>query len=131
MADQTTTTPADDLPEGVRQLLGRSNRLGSDPAVTNYGGGNTSAKVKVTNPASGDPVELLYVKGSGGDLGTLTAGALAVLERDWLVALDRVYRGVERNLTFLGAFGSRHLGDAEPHGGLIALHAHNCHLALL
>ena len=61
------------LPEEVRALLDRSNRLGSDPAVTNYGGGNTSAKVTVTSPASGEPVELLYVKGSGGDLGTLTA----------------------------------------------------------
>ncbi len=105
MADQTTpTSPADELPEGVRQLLARSNRLGSDPAVTNYGGGNTSAKVTVTNPASGDPVELLYVKGSGGDLGTLKAGGLAVLERDRLVALDRVYRGVEHEDEMVGLF---------------------------
>ncbi|GAA1904264.1 bifunctional rhamnulose-1-phosphate aldolase/short-chain dehydrogenase [Lapillicoccus jejuensis] len=105
MADQTTTTsPADELPQGVRDLLARSNRLGSDPAVTNYGGGNTSAKVTVTNPASGDPVELLYVKGSGGDLGTLKAGGLAVLERDRLVALDRVYRGVEHEDEMVGLF---------------------------
>ena len=85
----------DALPEGVEELLARSNRLGSDPTVTNYGGGNTSAKVTVTSPATGEPVELLYVKGSGGDLGTLQAKGLAVLERERLVALDKVYRGVE------------------------------------
>jgi len=95
---------APDLPEGVHQLLARSNRLGSDPAVTNYGGGNTSAKITVTNPASGRPVELLYVKGSGGDLGTLTAGGLAVLERDRLTALDGVYRGVDHEDEMVGLF---------------------------
>ena len=92
------------FPDEVRALLDRSNRLGSDPAVTNYGGGNTSAKVTVTSPASGDPVELLYVKGSGGDLGTLTADGLAVLERDRLVGLDRVYRGVEHEDEMVGLF---------------------------
>ncbi|MDQ2756550.1 MAG: bifunctional rhamnulose-1-phosphate aldolase/short-chain dehydrogenase [Actinomycetota bacterium] len=99
-----TDLSAPELPEGVRQLLGRSNRLGSDPAVTNYGGGNTSAKVTVTNPASGEPVELLYVKGSGGDLGTLTAGGLAVLERRRLTALDAVYRGIEHEDEMVGLF---------------------------
>ena len=87
--------PHDQLPKDVQELLDRSNRLGSDPAVTNYGGGNTSAKVSGTSPATGEPVELLYVKGSGGDLGTLKAAGLAVLERDRLVGLDAVYRGVE------------------------------------
>ncbi|MGH3357175.1 MAG: bifunctional rhamnulose-1-phosphate aldolase/short-chain dehydrogenase [Nocardioidaceae bacterium] len=91
MADDNTTPP----PDEVTELIERSNRLGSDPTVTNYGGGNTSVKVKAPNPATGDPVELLYVKGSGGDLGTLRASGLAVLERERLVALDRVYRGVE------------------------------------
>ena len=95
---------ADHLPDEVTALLARSNRLGSDPTVTNYGGGNTSVKVTVPSPASGDPVELLYVKGSGGDLGTLTAGGLAVLERDRLVALDRVYRGVEHEDEMVGLF---------------------------
>jgi rhamnose utilization protein RhaD (predicted bifunctional aldolase and dehydrogenase) len=70
MTADTTTTG---LPSDVANLLERSNRLGSDPTVTNYGGGNTSAKVTVTSPATGEPVELLYVKGSGGDLGTLCA----------------------------------------------------------
>ena len=87
--------PSEQVSEEVQRLLDRSNRLGSDPAVTNYGGGNTSAKVTVTSPATGEPVELLYVKGSGGDLGTLQARGLSVIERDRLVALDNVYRGVE------------------------------------
>ncbi len=95
---------ADHLPAEVAALLARSNRLGSDPTVTNYGGGNTSVKVTVPSPASGDPVELLYVKGSGGDLGTLTAAGFAVLERDRLVALDRVYRGVQHEDEMVGLF---------------------------
>ncbi len=128
------TPPADAVPDGVRELVARSNRLGSDAAVTNYGGGNTSAKVTVTNPASGDPVELLYVKGSGGDLGTLTAGGLAVLERDRLVALDRVYRGVEHEDEMVGLFAycGHGAGGAAPsidtpmHG--LVEHAHVDHL---
>jgi len=123
-----------DLPQGVRELLARSNRLGSDPTVTNYGGGNTSAKVTVDHPASGQPVELLYVKGSGGDLGTLRAGGLAVLERDRLVALDTVYRGVEHEdeMVALFSFCAHGAGGAAPsidtpmHG--LVDHAHVDHL---
>jgi rhamnulose-1-phosphate aldolase/alcohol dehydrogenase len=99
-----TMTDHDALPTGVRELLERSNRMGSDPTVTNYGGGNTSAKVTVPSPATGQDVELLYVKGSGGDLGTLRAAGLAVLERDRLVALDDVYRGVEHEDEMVGLF---------------------------
>ncbi|WP_037075467.1 bifunctional rhamnulose-1-phosphate aldolase/short-chain dehydrogenase [Pseudonocardia spinosispora] len=103
-------------PDAVRQLLERSNRLGSDPAVTNYGGGNTSVKVTVDSPATGKPVELLYVKGSGGDLGTLRAEGLAVLERDRLVALDSVYRGVEHEdeMVELFSFCGHGRGGATP-----------------
>ena len=54
------------------ELIARSNRLGADPRNTNYAGGNTSAKGTETDPVTGEPVELLWVKGSGGDLGTLT-----------------------------------------------------------
>ncbi|RIJ76745.1 bifunctional rhamnulose-1-phosphate aldolase/short-chain dehydrogenase, partial [Nakamurella silvestris] len=89
MATSTSTDGARTHSE-IDALIGRSNRLGSDRAVTNYGGGNTSAKVSVVNPATGLPVELLYVKGSGGDLELLTADGLAVLERDRLVGLDGV-----------------------------------------
>ena len=92
------------VPAEVEALIARSNRLGADPAVTNYGGGNTSAKVTVISPATGGPVEVLYVKGSGGDLGTLTASGLAALERERLVALDGVYRGVEHEDEMVGLF---------------------------
>ena len=64
-----------------------SNRLGSDPRNTNYAGGNASAKGTATDPVTGEDVELLWVKGSGGDLGTLTAAGLAVLRLDRLRAL--------------------------------------------
>ena len=59
----------------VAELLARSNRLGSDPRNTNYAGGNASAKGQATDPVTGTPAKLLWVKGSGGDLGTLTAAA--------------------------------------------------------
>ncbi len=101
--DGSVERPAD-LPEGVSDLLGRSNRLGSDPAVTNYGGGNTSAKVRQVNPATGIEVEVLYVKGSGGDLGTLGPTGLAAIERDRLVALDGVYRGVDHEDEMVSLF---------------------------
>ena len=68
----------------VAALIARSNRLGSDPTVTNYAGGNTSAKGDEIDPVTGSPVELLWVKGSGGDLGTLTEKGLAVLRLDRL-----------------------------------------------
>ena len=58
----------------VAELIARSNRLGADPRTTNYAGGNTSCKTEAADPVTGAPVELLYVKGSGGDLGTLTPG---------------------------------------------------------
>ncbi|WP_353650041.1 bifunctional rhamnulose-1-phosphate aldolase/short-chain dehydrogenase [Nakamurella sp. A5-74] len=93
-----------DLPQGVLDLIARSNRLGSDPTITNYGGGNTSAKVRQLNPATGTEVELLYVKGSGGDLGTLTYAGLAAIERDRLVALDAQYRGVDHEDEMVGLF---------------------------
>jgi len=80
----------------VAQLVARSNRLGSDPKNTNYAGGNTSAKGTEIDPVTGEPVDLLWVKGSGGDLGTLTASGLAVLRLDRLRALVKVYPGLDR-----------------------------------
>jgi rhamnose utilization protein RhaD (predicted bifunctional aldolase and dehydrogenase) len=59
----------------ITELIGRSNRLGADPRNTNYAGGNTSAKGTGTDPVTGQDVELMWVKGSGGDLGTLTPGS--------------------------------------------------------
>jgi rhamnulose-1-phosphate aldolase/alcohol dehydrogenase len=95
---------APQLPPEVAALLTRSNRLGSDPRNTNYAGGNTSAKGTATDPVTGQPADLMWVKGSGGDLGTLTAGGLAVLRVDRLRALTGVYPGVEREDEMVPAF---------------------------
>ena len=86
------------------ELLARSNRLGADPRNTNYAGGNTSAKGTETDPVTNEPVELLWVKGSGGDLGTLTEAGLAVLRLDRLRALVDVYPGVDREDEMVAAF---------------------------
>jgi rhamnulose-1-phosphate aldolase/alcohol dehydrogenase len=88
----------------VGELIARSNRLGSDPRNTNYAGGNTSAKGTAVDPVTGRDVELLWVKGSGGDLGTLTAAGLAVLRLDRLRALAGVYPGVDREDEMVAAF---------------------------
>ncbi|GID33326.1 bifunctional aldolase/short-chain dehydrogenase [Paractinoplanes brasiliensis] len=90
--------------QAVRDLLERSNRLGADPRNTNYAGGNTSAKGTAADPVTGEPVDLLWVKGSGGDLGTLTENGLAVLRLDRLRALTRTYPGVEREDQMVAAF---------------------------
>ena len=86
------------------QLVARSNRLGKDPKNTNFAGGNTSAKGTETDPVTGEPVELLWVKGSGGDLGTLTESGLAVLRLDRLRALVKVYPGLDREDEMVAAF---------------------------
>ncbi|MEN2740145.1 bifunctional aldolase/short-chain dehydrogenase [Microbacterium sp. X-17] len=88
----------------VTELIERSNRLGADPRITNYAGGNTSAKGTETDPVTGADVELLWVKGSGGDLGTLTESGLAVLRLDRVRALPGVYRGVEHEDAMVAAF---------------------------
>ena len=85
-------------------LIIRSNRLGTDPQNTNYAGGNTSAKGSETDPVTGEAVDLLWVKGSGGDLGTLTQKGLAVLRLDRLLALKNVYPGVDREDEMVAAF---------------------------
>jgi rhamnulose-1-phosphate aldolase/alcohol dehydrogenase len=91
-------------PPVVASLLERSNRLGSDPRNTNYAGGNTSAKGSGPDPVSGTDTDLLWVKGSGGDLGTLTEAGLAVLRLDRLRALVGVYPGVEAEDAMVDAF---------------------------
>jgi rhamnulose-1-phosphate aldolase/alcohol dehydrogenase len=88
----------------VDELIERSNRLGSDPRNTNYAGGNTSAKGPAVDPVTGQDVELLWVKGSGGDLGTLRPEGLAVLRLDRLRALVNVYPGVAREDEMVAAF---------------------------
>ena len=91
------------LPE-VEVLLQRSHRLGADPRTTNYAGGNASCKGRATDPVNGQPVDLLWVKGSGGDLGTLTREGLAVLRLDRLRALADAYPGVAREDEMVEAF---------------------------
>ncbi|MEV8398549.1 bifunctional aldolase/short-chain dehydrogenase [Streptomyces niveus] len=86
------------------ELLARSHRLGADPRNTNYAGGNTSAKGLAADPVSGGDTELMWVKGSGGDLATLTGPGLAVLRLDRLRALAEVYPGVEREDEMVAAF---------------------------
>ncbi|WP_457813421.1 bifunctional rhamnulose-1-phosphate aldolase/short-chain dehydrogenase [Sinorhizobium meliloti] len=77
------------------KLLYRSNLLGSDKRITNYGGGNTSAKVMEKDPLTGEIVEVLWVKGSGGDVGTIKMDGFSTLYMDKLRALKGIYRGVE------------------------------------
>lgn len=84
------------------KLLYRSNLLGSDKRVTNYGGGNTSAKVVERDPLTGDEVEVLWVKGSGGDIGTIRMDGFATLYMDKLEALKGLYRGPEHEDEMVG-----------------------------
>ncbi len=119
----------------VNELITRSNRLGSDPKNTNYAGGNTSAKGVETDPVTGEPVELLWVKGSGGDLGTLTENGLAVLRLDRMRALVDVYPGVEREDEMVAAFdyclhgrgGAAPSIDTAMHGLVDAAHVDHLH----
>ncbi|MCJ9695500.1 bifunctional rhamnulose-1-phosphate aldolase/short-chain dehydrogenase, partial [Rhizobium sp. PRIMUS64] len=77
------------------KLLYRSNLLGADKRITNYGGGNTSAKVLETDPLTGGKVKVLWVKGSGGDVGTIKLDGFATLYQDKLESLKSIYKGVE------------------------------------
>lgn len=79
----------------VGLLIYRSNLLGADLRLTNYGGGNTSCKAMARNPLTGEETEIMWVKGSGGDIGTLKRSGLAALYMDRLLALERVYRGLD------------------------------------
>ncbi|MGI6873127.1 bifunctional aldolase/short-chain dehydrogenase [Amycolatopsis sp. 3B14] len=117
------------------ELIQRSNALGADPRNTNYAGGNTSAKGSETDPVTGQPTELLWVKGSGGDLGTLTEAGLAVLRLDRLRALVDVYPGVEREDEMVAAFdyclhgrgGAAPSIDTAMHGLVEATHVDHLH----
>ena len=123
----TTSTPA--------ELVARSNRLGGDPRNTNYAGGNTSAKGVETDPVTGEDVELVWVKGSGGDLGTLTEPGLAVLRLDRMRALVDVYPGLEREDEMVAAFdfclhgkgGAAPSIDTAMHGLVNAAHVDHLH----
>jgi len=88
----------------VQELIDRSNRLGADARNTNFAGGNTSAKGTDIDPVTGRPVDLLWVKGSGGDLGTLRPQNLAVLRLDRVRSLVDVYPGLDREDEMVAAF---------------------------
>jgi rhamnulose-1-phosphate aldolase/alcohol dehydrogenase len=128
-ADATTENPT------VTALVARSNRLGADPRNTNYAGGNTSAKGTATDPVTGEPVELLWVKGSGGDLGTLQPQGLAVLRLDRMRALVDVYPGLDREDEMVAAFdyclhgkgGAAPSIDTAMHGLVDAAHVDHLH----
>ncbi len=83
-------------------LLYRSNLLGSDLTVTNFGGGNTSAKLSGIDPLSGDNVSVLWVKGSGGDIGSMALNGFSTLYLDKLLAIERLYRGLEHEDEMVG-----------------------------
>src|SRR4051812_27210573 len=125
--DIGSTTPA--------TLIARSNRLGADPRNTNYAGGNTSAKGSVIDPVTSEPTNLLWVKGSGGDLGTLTESGLAVLRLDRLRALVDVYPGLDRGDGMVAAFdycmhgrgGAAPSIDTAMHGLVDAPHVDHLH----
>ncbi|MFZ1489795.1 MAG: bifunctional aldolase/short-chain dehydrogenase [Ilumatobacteraceae bacterium] len=121
--------------DAVRDLLARSNRLGADRRNTNYAGGNASAKGIDTDPVTGGDVELMWVKGSGGDLGTLNESGLAVLRLDRMRALADVYPGVEREDEMVAAFdfclhgkgGAAPSIDTAMHGLVTAAHVDHLH----
>ncbi|MDQ1440769.1 MAG: hypothetical protein QOG97_997 [Acidimicrobiaceae bacterium] len=122
-------------PGVVAELIARSHRLGADPTTTNYAGGNTSCKGEALDPVTGSAVRLLWVKGSGGDLGTLTEAGLAVLRLDRLRSLVDVYPGAEREDEMVAAFdfclhgrgGAAPSIDTAMHGLVTAPHVDHLH----
>ncbi|MHB1936921.1 MAG: bifunctional rhamnulose-1-phosphate aldolase/short-chain dehydrogenase [Acidobacteriaceae bacterium] len=113
----------------------RSNLLGSDLRITNYGGGNTSAKVVQPDPLDGNPRQVLWVKGSGGDLGTIATSGFATLYHDKFCDLAKIYRGVAHEddmvaLYPMCAFGQNNVAasiDTPLHAFLPALHVDHLH----
>jgi len=132
-----TTEPTTSAPieNPVAELIERSHRLGADPRNTNYAGGNTSAKGQLTDPVTGKPVELLWVKGSGGDLGTLEPSGLAILRMDRMRSMVDVYPGVDREDEMVAMFdyclfgrgGAAPSIDTATHGLVDAPHVDHLH----
>ncbi|MDT2004580.1 bifunctional aldolase/short-chain dehydrogenase [Rhodococcus opacus] len=119
----------------IAELIARSNRLGADARNTNYAGGNTSAKGTDVDPVTGAEVELVWVKGSGGDLGTLKPAGLAALRLDRVRALTDVYPGLEAEDEMVAAFdyclhgkgGAAPSIDTAMHGLVNAPHVDHLH----
>jgi rhamnulose-1-phosphate aldolase/alcohol dehydrogenase len=124
-----------ELTPAINELISRSNRLGADPKVTNYAGGNTSAKATITDPISGKPTSLIFVKGSGGDLGTLKEEGIAVLYTDKVHELKNVYPGEQREDEMVALFdyclfgkgGAAPSIDTSMHGLVDKLHVDHLH----
>jgi rhamnulose-1-phosphate aldolase/alcohol dehydrogenase len=119
----------------VVDLLTRCHRLGSDRRNTNYAGGNASAKADARDPATGQAVRVMFVKGSGGDLATLTSSGLAVLELSRVRSLVGVYRGAEHEDEMVGLFdyclfgggGAAPSIDTAMHALVDAMHVDHLH----
>ncbi|UBM59022.1 bifunctional aldolase/short-chain dehydrogenase [Marinilongibacter aquaticus] len=88
----------------VALYLYRSNMLGADLRLTNYGGGNTSVKITDKDPLTGEDTDVMWIKGSGGDIGTLTKAGSAALYLDKLRNLEQVYRGIDHEDEMVGLF---------------------------
>ncbi len=88
----------------VALLIYRSNLLGADLRLTNYGGGNTSCKAFANDPLTGKATEVMWVKGSGGDMGTLKRSGLAALYVDKLRSLKNIYRGIDHEDEMVALF---------------------------
>ncbi len=97
-------TAADMEGDEIALLLYRSNLLGADLRLTNYGGGNTSCKITETDPLSGQPAEVMYVKGSGGNLGSLRRNGLSSLYLQRMEDLRSVYKGIETEDSMVALF---------------------------
>src|ERR1700691_1286361 len=94
LEDRWDSAVADTLDE-PELLRYRSNLLGSDLRITNFAGGNTSSKIDERDPPTGETVNVLWVKGSGGDLGSIKRSGFATLYQERLLALEHLYQGPE------------------------------------
>jgi len=135
VADPISGPIAESIAGPIAELLDRCHRLGADPRNTNYAGGNASAKADVRDPATGASTRVMYVKGSGGDLGTLTAPGLAALELSRVRGLVGVYRGPEHEDEMVALFDHCLFGrggaapsiDTAMHALVGALHVDHLH----
>ncbi len=117
----------------IDELLTRSHALGADKSVTNFGGGNTSCKATMADPLTDEPIDVLHVKGSGGDLATLSAAGLGTLRLDALRSLKARYRGEDHEDEMVGLIELCCIGGAPPsidtamHGLLPPAHVDHLH----
>src|SRR6266404_2565704 len=122
MQETTVTVHLKDLwnDQKVKQLEGnqlsllryRSNLLGADLRITNFGGGNTSSKIELPDPFTGKPVRVLAVKGSGGDLGSIQDSGFALVYLDRLEQLKEIYRGEAHEDEMVGYYPLSAFGES-------------------